>query len=360
MSNWFLLLVLAGLSVDGCTHIGPGTVPRDRFDYNQAIADSWKEQTLLNVVKLRYADLPLFLEVSSIVSGYTLEGSVNAAGTVFERPGPNLSNFLSLGAASKYTDRPTITYAPITGSKFNQNFMTPAPPSAILFLIQAGWPASIVLPLTVEAINGLRAQKSVGAGQRAGSADYYRVIELFSLLRRSGAMGMRVVKKEKEEEGAVMVIRRSNLPPEVIAAREELTKLLGIRLDAGEYRVVFAEVPQDDRELAMLTRSILSIMVELAGQIEVPEEHVTAGRTVPSLMIESGTAEKDGRRLITIHQASEKPGDAFTAVRYKDRWFWINDRDFNSKRTFAYLMLLFSLTETGGKEGLPLVTIPAG
>ncbi len=360
VSRACLIVVVAVLLFPGCTNIGPGTVPRDRFDYNEAVADSWKEQTLLNIVKLRYADMPLFLEVSSIVSGYTLEGSVNVGGTVFESRGPNLSNLLSFGTTGKYTDRPTITYAPITGRQFNKNFMTPVPPNAVLFMIQAGWPAAIVLPLTMEAINGLRAQKSAGVGQRMGDADYYRVIELFGILQRSGAMGMRVVKKDAEEDTTVLVIRRSNLPPEVVAAGEELTKLLGIRPGEGEYRVVFAEVAKDDRELAMLTRSMLSIMVELATEINVPEEHVTEGRTVPSLMNENGTVQKDVRRLITIRQTSEKPDDAFSAVTYKDYWFWIDDRDFNAKRTFAYLMLLFSLTETGGKEGLPLVTIPAG
>lgn len=43
----------------------------------------------------------------------------------------------------------------------------------------------------------------------------------------------------------------------------------------------------------------------------------------------------------------------------RNHWFWIDDRDFKSKRTFAFLMVLLSLTETGGKVGLPLVTIPA-
>jgi len=45
---------------------------------------SWKEQTLLNIVKLRYGDMPLFMQVASIVSGYTVEATVNLAGTAFE------------------------------------------------------------------------------------------------------------------------------------------------------------------------------------------------------------------------------------------------------------------------------------
>jgi hypothetical protein len=69
--------------------------------------------------------------------------------------------------------------------------------------------------------------------------------------------------------------------------------------------------------------------------------------------------EKIGQ-LIKVHSSTEKPKTAFTAVNYEDHWFWIDKGDFKSKRTFAFLMILFSLTETGGKEGLPLVTIPSG
>ena len=109
----------------------------------------------------------------------------------------------------------------------------------------------------------------------------------------------------------------------------------------------------------MLTRSMLHIMVEMAIQVDVPARHLADGRTVPSLS-KTDSAEEKIAQLIDIKSSSDKPEDAYTAVNYKDHWFWIDDRDFKSKRSFAFLMILFSMTETGGKEGLPLVTIPAG
>jgi hypothetical protein len=45
--------------------------------------------------------------------------------------------------------------------------------------------------------------------------------------------------------------------------------------------------------------------------------------------------------------------------RREAHWFWIADRDLKSKRTFAFIMMLFTLSETGEKENFPLITIPA-
>ena len=73
--------VLASV-VAGCSSIGPATVPHDRIDYGSSIGNSWKEQTLLNIVKLRYGDMPIFLEVAQVIAGYQLQSAVTGSFTL--------------------------------------------------------------------------------------------------------------------------------------------------------------------------------------------------------------------------------------------------------------------------------------
>ena len=203
MKHQRIIIALAILFLTGCNSLGPKSVPRDRFDYNTEISRSWKEQTLLNIVKLRYADMPVFVEVASIVAGYSLEGSVNLGGTASSGRAVQ-GDFLSLGTSGKYTDRPTITYAPITGQKFNESFMTPIPPRAVLFLMQTGWPVDMIFPITVDSVNGLRSRIAAGKNSRIGDPGFYRVVKLLREIQKSGTVGFRILKEKNMKETSMM------------------------------------------------------------------------------------------------------------------------------------------------------------
>ena len=110
----FLLM----LSVSGCASIGPRTIVRDRFDYITAISESWKSQTLLNLVKIRYGDAPVFLNVASVINQYAVESSVTLSGTWFVNPFEEHNAAQNLSAMGGYSDKPTITYTPLSGEKF--------------------------------------------------------------------------------------------------------------------------------------------------------------------------------------------------------------------------------------------------
>jgi hypothetical protein len=353
------LLLLTVLGMAGCASIGPGTVTRDRFDYTAAVAESWKSQMLLNLVKLRYGDTPVFLDVGQIISGYTLEGTLSAAGTITSSHGvvPGVpDSSVGLGAQGRYTDRPTITYAPLVGERFARSMMTPLPPPAILSLIQAGYPVDAVLRLTVHEVNGIR--NRYGGDLRARPADpaFYALLRDLRRIQAAGGIGLRVRRTDRDE-AILMTFRRkvdAATAEAILAARQ----LLGLDPAAQDIRVVYGSVAATDKELAILSRSILEILVDLASFISVPEAHVLERRVGPTHEDEVG-AEGPIPPLIRIGSAAERPADAFAAVRYRGHWFAIDDHDMPSKRLFTFLMFIFTLVETGSKEGAPVVTIPA-
>jgi hypothetical protein len=73
---WTLCFSLLLINLSGCTSIGPSTVNRDRFDYVVAISESVKRQTLLNMVKARYLDMPVYMDIASVISQYALESQL--------------------------------------------------------------------------------------------------------------------------------------------------------------------------------------------------------------------------------------------------------------------------------------------
>jgi hypothetical protein len=123
------------LTLAACGSIGPGRLENDQLDYSRTLSDVDKQQTLFNLVRLRYADPPMFASVQQMVAGYTLQGTVQAGlQTSF---GPIASSTFGTGqGAVQYTDRPTFTFAPLTGERFVEAYLRPLRPADIMPLIQ--------------------------------------------------------------------------------------------------------------------------------------------------------------------------------------------------------------------------------
>ena len=135
--------------------------------------------------------------------------------------------------------------------------------------------------------------------------------------------------------------------------------VLGLDPNATELKIVYGAIAANDKEIAILSRSMLQIMIDLASSVEVPDIHV-AERRVASTLKEVGPDGAPVVPLVRIHSSYERPADVFVAIPYRDYWFWIDDKDLSSKGMFSFLMFIFTLTETGEKEGAPIVTIPIG
>jgi len=361
LATTLCLGLVAATLFTGCHSIGPRSVNRDRFDYSTAIADSWKQQTLLNIVKLRYFDLPVFVDVSSVVAGYSLQTGLTASGTLSTENAVQ-GNYLSGNGQVIYTDRPTITYTPLTGQKFLRSLLTPIDPKNIFFMLQSGYAADFVLALTVDSLNGLHNRSNSAGALREADPDFVRVLQLMRDVQVAGGVGVRVQENSDKSETTVMFFRRDNLPPETLDKIAEIRRLLKLSPDRQQFKLVYSPTVGADDELAVGSRSMLLIMAAMSSYADVPAADVKSGRALPS-PFPAGDEDvlngADAKSPVRIKCSPQKPESAFASVHYRDQWFWVDDTDWRTKRAFTSIMFLFTMMDNPGDEKLPLITIPA-
>jgi hypothetical protein len=341
------------LFVAGCQTIGPTSMQRDRMDYGGALADSWKEQTLLNITKLRYFDTPIFLDISSVVSSYSVQTDLSLAARIFPRS--RTDNFGELGISGTYIDRPTISYTPVTGKKYIDALLRPIPPPAILAMIQAGHQADFIMRGTVRAINGIYNASASPGRAKAEDPTFERVIQAFRRIQQAGGLGMRIEKRGTEEVTLVFFDRKAS--ERVERDIRYLHDVLELDPATKEFVLIFGSVQRGKNEIAVLSRSVLEIYIEFSAGVEVPQRHVDENRARSGPHAPEGTSA--AQPLARIRAGLEPPSDAYAAVRYRDHWFWIDDRDIYSKRAFMFLMMFSSIAETGVAPQAPIITIPA-
>jgi hypothetical protein len=210
--------------------------------------------------------------------------------------------------------------------------------------------------MLVHEINGIRNRYGGEARAHPAEPEFYPLLEKMRRVQSAGAIGMRFKKIDKEE--TALMVFRAKQDAATNALVHDIRRTLGLDPNASEFRVVYGSVPRDDQEIAILTRSILEVIIDLSADIEVPAAHVEEKRVSPAFA-ETAAGEKIPS-LIRVRSSSEKPADAFVSVRYRNSYFWIDDRDLGSKRIFSFLMFVFTLVETGEKGTAPVVTIPTG
>src|SRR5215472_13721342 len=183
----FPLIAVLSISTSGCLHVGPKTIRSDRFDYAGAISASWKAQMLLNLVKIRYADQPIFMDVAQVVASYTAEATAGITT-------PPESGYFPVGTlGGRWAESPTITYNPVSGEKFTRDILAPVSPVSIFQLVQAGWPLDAIFAIGVKSINGLHAASHLQLVKQEADPNYYRVVRLMRELQLTNGVSLRVL-----------------------------------------------------------------------------------------------------------------------------------------------------------------------
>lgn len=348
--SWVLHAIMLVLvtSLCACVSIGPETISRDRFTYGQAIADSWEEQMVFNMLRVRYGEAPIFLDISQVIGQYSLEGQVGIQGLVGGVPGVG-TNAAGAEGAVRWADRPTITYTPLSGRQFTRSLLTQIDPVAVITMIESGWPAEMVFPLLVRSINGVR-------NDFTNTSRFALMVEAIGRLQRSNAIDIGVI---RTEEAQIQINFQKGLGTIQIQADISFIRdTLDLAKGTDKFVLLSGVSSGDPSALYLQTRTILQVMEELSYGIDVPLKHVREGRAIAAP--DSTGATSNISQLLRIQHSLEKPDDALVAVFNRGYWFTLDDRDYRSKRILAFLMIMLNLAESDEKTEGPVITIGTG
>jgi hypothetical protein len=410
--RWLPMTLLAGLAAAGCS-LGPRSLEQNRLLYNEAVKATTEQQLLLNIVRLRYTDNPSSLAVTTIAEQREVVAGLKAipfftaaaAGAVGSYRGAVLPQAELSGA-----NRPTLSYSPLDDQDFTKRLFTPISLEGVAYLGKTTWPISTVFRLYLENLNWVsNAETASGPTPRNPPEFAAFLVGIQALQRLQDRRAVTLFVEEREErvtdgvppgpgtpaaaveaakagfeyrpdgKGGWAVLKKRQQPvlrvaplpgddPDWLAfcrAFRVDPRKRTLELTTDKVDPYLAGAPPGGLEvLDMETRSLLQVLYFVAHGVEVPPEHIVSG-VAPQTVGPDGVAfdwDQVLGGLFKVCWAAGKrpPPNAHVAVCYRGYWFYIDERDRDTKATFSLLVELSRL-EVGAKAGTtPLLTLPLG
>ncbi len=323
--NYFKNKILCGLAFGAlllCIANCAAMAEEGHVDYNSAVQRFNGEQLLLNLVRLRYNETPLFLRVDSVES----QG---------EFIGPTGQN------APK---SPLFTYTPVQGQKFARKVLAPISINNIALLFQSGCSFKRLLHLCARQINGVKNSLGVSGPTpeyAPGYKHFTRIAELFQILQKRGLIDM--VSEKKKADGAQISL---HLQKQALTMEKtiELTGLMDLT-PKPYYKLSANPAAKDPGAITLQTRSIFGVLRYLSHCVKVPAEDEKQGKVAQTRTYPDGSFDwsKAVNEIMQIHTSTAPPENSSVAVKHRGNWFFINDTDMDSKSTFTLLAQLFAL-----------------
>ena len=350
-------LIILCLSLPACSRFGPKQIPLDRFNYNAAIARSSNEQMLINLVRLRYREVPVFLAVGSVLTQYFYGGEATADATFGKLTSNAADEIFGAGARMVYFERPTITYSPLAGQEFTQQLLTPIPSELLFSLVQSGWPPEQLLMMGLERLNHL---ENIHFGSMPskesleGLRTFQHAVQLIVELSSRRALEMQ---NSKETSNTRSFVFEQALDDSTRTLIDELRSMLGLNHDHSSFRVTKRVIGRNPDEITVRVRSLLTLMGFLSRGIEIPDTHIEEKRVDEMILLDDPELRSLLFPLI-IHSSVERPADAFVTVKHHDHWFYIAHSDHMSKQAFSLLTYLFQMQAPQAQTLGPMITVP--
>lgn len=355
-----ILLSAMSLVLSACvTSYGAKAVAPSGYGYNTAIAQSVDQQLLLNLVRLRYRDTVVFMDITSVTTQHQYSAGLSAENALpFRQPGNGAS---LLVPSAGYSESPTVSYAPVTGTEFATNLLSPISAETIVLLASSGWSIERLLSCCIERLGDLSNAPSASGPTPATLPDNQAFRRLATLLRqlqlREQVYVERVSSMPDKGPETFLVINATTAPE-----CEELKHLLSSDTCAARYNLVTRGTERSGKYLLAQTRTVLGALYALSHSVQVPDQHASAGFVTVSRTSGQGTQTWQDflSGKFTVRSQASEPSSAFVKIQYRDHWFWIDDSDLETKTTFSLILFLLSLQSAASEGMTPLLTIGTG
>ena len=347
-----LTLLIICIALTGCMSAGPKLVSGSRTDYNVVLRQADDQQMLLNLVRLRYRDQSMFLEVSALNTQFSISNEVNANTELGQG-----DSFLGLGGKIVAQETPTVSYTPLKGAEFVQRVLSPISLDTLFLLGTAGWSSDRLFRLLVDEMNDVGNARGAN-GPTPAQAPAYEEFKRLSFLLRQLSMDDLYTDAIYNNQPVLV------FEPEALdhAQYQEFTRILGLNPAKLIFPVTVAARGSGNNSINLRFRSLAGVMYFLSQSVQVPEEDVAAGRV--TVTRDAAGQPFDWQRvtegILTIRSSTEPPDNASVAINYRNSWFYIDDSDLDSKSTFSLLGQVYQLQAGDAKSVAPVLTLPVG
>jgi hypothetical protein len=335
--------------------LGPGAIVRGRGLYNEVITATNNEQTLEQIVHVRYGEPSGLLSVASVTAN--LSTTATAEAQLGIGPASNYKgNLVPLSIGATYEENPTISYTPVQGERYAKSILSPVGLDMLVLLLGIERPPDRLVSILLKQVNGLQ---NPMYGPPAARAAFEESIALLARLEDAG----QAIWTSTSAKGDAFALVIHDYAPGNRDTVRELLQRWGLPASLGRrdqdivlpVRLAFGKVTRP--ELNLQTRSVYDLIEVAAKSVEVPPEHAALGLADPSLDGLSPLGD-----LLKIRSSPSRPSaNVLVAIRHRGHWFYIAADDGPSKLAFRLLQTLMSMRLIEATpQTLPSLTIPVG
>ncbi len=358
------VLVLATALASGCATISGNVLRDNREKFNEIAQITNGEQLLQNIVRLRYANSPYFLEISSVSTSATMGAALAVSGNTAPAL-PGLSPNIAISPSVSYSQTPSFVFQPLTSEKFARELLRPVDLRTLALLRTAGWDLREILLVMVDSINGI--PNAPAATQFTSevipeNTEFRRVVDLLDRLEGSGLIQLGLDSGPPPPDPRADVVLSLQIDRAAAASPDgqELIRRLALDPAALTYRLAAAAAGGGGKNIAVKPRSVLASMRYLSKGIDMPDADLAAGY-LPILHKPDGTVFDWGALLsgiFRIRTADTVPPTAYVRIQHQGRWFFIDNADLKSKQTFALMETALTLQAGDVPPISTILTLP--